>query len=51
LLPFMQVMPCALVLALARAGRSRPARMAMIAMTTRSSISVNARFCYVFIKE
>ena len=35
-------MPWALVLALARAGRSMPARIAMMAMTTRSSIKVNA---------
>src|SRR5713101_3622359 len=34
-------MPCALVLALDKAGSNMPARMAMIAMTTRSSISVN----------
>src|SRR5688500_1532257 len=39
---FMQWMPWALVLALARAGRSMPARIAMMAMTTSSSISVNA---------
>ena len=36
-------MPWALVLALARAGSSNPARMAMIAMTTSSSIKVKAR--------
>src|SRR5690349_542687 len=35
-----QLMPCALVLALARAGKSIAARMAIMAMTTRSSISV-----------
>ena len=33
---------CALCLALARAGKSMAARMAMIAMTTSSSIRVNA---------
>src|SRR5207237_10746050 len=36
---------CAEALALAKAGNSRPARMAMIAMTTSSSIRVNAQFC------
>src|SRR5438552_19040327 len=36
-----QEMPCALVLALLRAGTSIPARMAMIAITTSSSIRVN----------
>src|SRR5213595_1233718 len=35
-------MPCAFVLALARAGKSNPARIAMTAMTTSSSIKVNA---------
>src|SRR5437773_3850157 len=35
-------MPCALVLAFASAGRSNPARIAMTAMTTRSSMRVNA---------
>src|ERR1041385_4814874 len=34
-------MPLALALAFARAGSSRPARMAMIEITTRSSIKVN----------
>src|SRR5262245_7410608 len=34
-------MPCAFAFAFARAGNSSPARMAMIAMTTSSSISVN----------
>lgn len=34
----------ALVLALARAGKSMPAKMAMMAMTTNSSMSVNPRF-------
>ena len=37
---FMHDMPCALVLALERAGKSMPARMAMMAMTTSSSMSV-----------
>src|SRR5262245_55475307 len=32
--------PFALLFALARAGKSRPARMAMMAMTTSNSISV-----------
>jgi hypothetical protein len=32
--------PCALALALDKAGKSRAARMAMIAMTTNSSIKV-----------
>src|SRR5437870_6526410 len=35
-------MPCALHLALLSAGKSIAARMAMIAITTRSSIRVNA---------
>src|ERR1041385_4950846 len=35
-------MPWALALALPKAGRSIAARIAMMAMTTRSSISVNA---------
>jgi hypothetical protein len=33
-------MPCAFVLALLSAGNNMPARMAMIAITTRSSINV-----------
>src|SRR5688500_5994878 len=37
----MQVVPLVLLLALDKAGRSMPARIAMMAMTTRSSISVN----------
>src|SRR5713226_1048261 len=42
----------AFALALASAGRSNPARMAMIAMTTNNSMSVNARGnCFVFIKK
>ena len=46
---FKQAAPCALFLALARAGSSSAARIAMIAMTTSSSISVNAFFRLVFI--
>src|SRR5713101_6852295 len=38
---FMQAMDCALALALANAGDSMPARIAMMAMTTSSSMSVN----------
>jgi hypothetical protein len=37
----MHMMPWALVLALARAGKSIPARIAMMAITTKSSIKVN----------
>src|SRR5205823_10375759 len=40
LLLLMQPMPCALVLALAKAGNNIPARMAMMAITTSSSIKV-----------
>ena len=40
---FMQAMPWALVLDLDKAGNSIAARMAMIAMTTSSSINVKAR--------
>src|SRR2546430_2773111 len=36
----MHLIPCALVFALASAGNNRPARMAMIAMTTNNSIKV-----------
>ena len=36
------MMPCALVLALANAGNSSPASIAMMAITTKSSMSVNA---------
>src|SRR5216117_3125594 len=36
-----QAMPWALVLALASAGNSKPARIAMMAITTRSSMRVN----------
>src|SRR5512146_383658 len=39
---FMQVIACALDLALERAGSSIAARMAMMAMTTSSSMSVKA---------
>src|SRR6266849_8567169 len=39
----MQSMRFAFALALASAGRSNPARMAMIAMTTNNSMSVKAR--------
>src|SRR2546426_847482 len=37
------MIPCALVLALDNAGKSNAARIAMMAITTRSSISVKAR--------
>src|SRR2546425_9491320 len=37
----MQKMPWALIFALFKAGKSKAARMAMIAMTTSSSIKVN----------
>src|SRR5258708_26844035 len=37
-----QLMRAALALALASAGRSKPARMAMMAITTNSSMSVKA---------
>src|SRR5436309_2899730 len=40
---FMHWMPCALAFVFASVGSSRLARMAMIAMTTSSSINVNAR--------
>src|SRR6266542_3010524 len=39
---FMQAMPVAFVLALASAGKSKLARIAMMAITTSSSIRVNA---------
>src|SRR5438477_1050150 len=39
---FTQLMPDAFSLALASAGNNKPARMAMMAMTTSSSISVKA---------
>src|SRR5439155_7207148 len=42
LLLFKSMLCCALFLALLSAGRSIAARMAMMAITTRSSISVNA---------
>ena len=38
----MQLAPLAFILALPKAGRSIPARIAMMAMTTSSSMSVNA---------
>src|SRR5689334_1868002 len=38
----MHLMPWALVFALAKAGSSMPARMAIMAITTSSSINVNA---------
>ena len=41
----MQLMPVALAFALARAGSSMPARIAMMAITTSSSISVKPRSC------
>src|ERR1700722_9722974 len=40
-----QLMRCALRLAAASAGSNMAARMAMIAITTSSSMSVNAFFC------
>src|SRR3974390_2460300 len=43
LLLFRQMMPWALDLALLRAGSSIAARMAMMAITTSNSMSVNAR--------
>src|ERR1043166_6820855 len=42
LLLFTQAVRLAFSFAFARAGSSRPARMAMMAITTRSSIGVNA---------
>src|SRR5690348_8034380 len=42
---FMSADPCALTLAAASAGNSIAARMAIMAMTTRSSINVNADSC------
>jgi hypothetical protein len=38
-----------LLFALAKAGKSNPARIAMIAMTTSNSMSVNARLDSAFI--
>jgi len=38
------VVECALALAVERAGNNRPTRIAITAMTTNSSISVNPRF-------
>src|SRR6266851_10364864 len=43
---FMHEMPCPFCLALARAGKSIAARMAMMAMTTSSSISVKPPHCW-----
>ena len=43
LLLFKHAAPVAVALALAKAGRSRAANMAMIAMTTSNSIKVNPR--------
>src|SRR6266699_2731601 len=40
-----QLIPCDLVLALASAGKSIAAKIAMMAMTTRSSIKVNPLEC------
>ena len=40
-----QEMDCALAFALDKAGKSIAAKMAMIAMTTNSSIRVKARGC------
>jgi hypothetical protein len=45
----MQEMPCAFCLALANAGNRRAAKMAMMAITTSSSMSVNARLDSAFI--
>src|SRR5439155_13289139 len=47
LLLFITYTPAALAFALDSAGSSKPARIAMMAMTTRSSMSVNAhrRYC------
>src|SRR3954464_9860066 len=39
----MHLIPCAFVFAFARAGKSIPARIAMIAITTSSSIKVKPR--------
>jgi hypothetical protein len=44
-----QEAPNAFSLALANAGRSMAARMAMMAITTKSSISVKARRLFAFI--
>jgi len=40
---FRQAMDCALALALANAGNNKPARIAMMAITTSNSIKVKAR--------
>src|SRR6476646_4148958 len=44
---FTHLMRCALALALARAGSNIPARIAIIAITTNSSMSVKAPFLYL----
>src|SRR5437899_6511272 len=44
-------MPWALVFALASAGKSKPARMAMMAITTRSSMRVNPLNQEFFLKD
>jgi hypothetical protein len=41
-----QLIPVALALALANAGSNMPARIAMIAITTNSSIKVNPLFLF-----
>ena len=41
----MQKIPWALLFDLDKAGKSMPARIAMIAITTKSSMSVNPREC------
>ena len=46
----MHAMPCAFNLALPSAGNSSAARMAMMAMTTSNSISVNARFLETWVE-
>src|SRR5436190_4829131 len=44
-------MPWAFVFALANAGKSKPARMAMMAITTRSSMRVKAFRQELFLKD
>ena len=39
---FMQLSPVAFILLRVKAGSSKPARIAMMAITTKSSMSVNA---------
>ena len=46
LLLLMHLTWSAFALARARAGKSKAAKMAMMAITTRSSISVKARVCF-----